>query len=73
MSKKFFIIDRIENHLAICEDFFTGNQKEIPVKEITSGFKEGDVIFKEGLTYKIDIEKTIQRKIDIKLKFDSIW
>lgn len=73
MEQDVFIIDRIEENFAICENFFTGEQKEINKKEICSGVKEGDVLVKEDGKYKLDLEKTIKRKIEMKMKFDSIW
>lgn len=73
MEKEIFIIDRTEGNFVICEDFFSGKQKEVPITSISSNFKEGDVLVKEDNSYIIDVEKTIERKVKINTKFNSIW
>ena len=61
-NKMKYIIDRIENNLVICENQETKNMEEFPKSMFQEEIKDGDVVIKEGNSFKIDEEETASRK-----------
>lgn len=61
-NKMKYIIDRIENNLVICENQETKKMEEFPKSMFQEEIKDGDVVIKEGNSFKIDEEETASRK-----------
>lgn len=57
-----YIIDRIENDLVICENQETKKMEEFSKSMFQEDIKDGDVVIKEGNSFKIDKEETASRK-----------
>ena len=66
-----FIIDRIENNIAICE---LENKKfiNINIKELPQNIKEGSILYKKNGKYFIENKKEISRKSQISKKFKDL-
>lgn len=67
-----FIVDRIENEYAVCED----ENKEIvniPIKELPSNITEKSIIDYIDNKYIINDEEQLKREETIKQKMDSVW
>lgn len=69
----YFVVDRIEGDYAICEELEKGTQKNILLSDLPAEVKESDILFFEKDSYKLDIEKTEERKALINKKFNSLW
>ncbi len=68
-----FVIDRIENGIAICEDVENRNIFEIGIDKLPSECKEGSVVIFENNTYMIDVKEEKARKKRIKEKMKKLW
>lgn len=67
-----FIVDRIENEFAVCED----ENKEIvniPINELPSNITEKSIIDYIDNKYIINEEEQLKREETIKQKMDSVW
>ena len=67
-----FIVDRIENEFAVCED----ENKEIvniPIKVLPSNITEKSIIDYIDNQYIINDEEQLKREETIKQKMDSVW
>lgn len=67
-----YIVDRIENEFAVCED----ENKEIvniPIKELPSNITEKSIIDYIDNKYIINDEEQLKREETIKQKMDSVW
>lgn len=67
-----YIIDRLEENFAICEN----EQKEmvkIEISVLPKNVKEGTVLIYENGKYIISEEKTKRRKEKIKEKMKNLW
>lgn len=67
-----YIIDRIEQNIAICEDD-NKKQIEIEVTKLPSNIKEGDIIKQEKGKYIIDEENTEKKREDIRKRMSKLW
>lgn len=67
-----YVIDRIENEIAILESLETQLKKELPVSELPEGIKEGNVLIYEKDSYTIDIQEEKERRESLKRKFDML-
>ncbi len=67
-----YIVDRIENHLAICEDE-SQNMIDIELSLLPKNIKEGSIIYYSNGKYKIDKKEEKKRIEIIKKKMESIW
>lgn len=67
-----FIVDRIEGSFVVAEAD-DGTMVDIPENKIIGGFKEGDVLFKEGEFFKVDNELTKKRKEEIERIMKNMW
>jgi len=65
MEEVYFIIDRFEENVAICENQSTGEMVTIERSAIISSAREGDVIYLEKGLYKISTSQTQKAKQDI--------
>ena len=61
-NKMKYIIDRIEKDLVICENQETKKMEEFPKSMFQEDIIDGDVVIKEGNSFKIDEEETAIRK-----------
>ena len=57
-----YIIDRIENDVVIWENQETKKMEEFPKSMFQEDIKDGDVVIREGDSFKIDEEETASRK-----------
>ena len=67
-----YIVDRIEGEIAVVEgkDLKVEN---ILLKNIKGDPKEGDVLIKDGLNFKVDKEATIKRTEKINEMMKKMW
>ena len=70
LMEEIFVIDRIENNIAVCENRSTGKMTEIEISKLPKDIKEGAVLNGE---YKIDIEEQKNIEERIKEKMRNIW
>lgn len=68
----FWIVDRIENNLIICQDE-NFNIMELSINSVIGNLKEGYVIKKQGEKYILDEQKTIERNNKIKELVKGMW
>lgn len=70
-----FIIDRLEEDYAICENEETGEMEDIDVYLLPDGVEEGDIlIYDEDLDeYYIDYQEKKIRKARIEDRMEDIW
>lgn len=71
MNEK-YIIDRVEEEYAILEKE-NGDMCKILSENIEGNFKEGDILVKEGESFKIDEEFTKLRKDKINNIMKDMW
>ena len=71
MNEK-YIIDRIEGKYAILEKE-NGDILEIFIENIEGNFNEGDILVKEGQSFKVNEEFTKLRKEKINNIMKDIW
>lgn len=67
-----YIIDRLEEDLAICETEFK-KLVSIPKEQLPDGFKEGDVLKENEGTFTIDQEETNGRRQEMKRKLKNLF
>lgn len=72
MEKLGYIIDRIEENYAVCETY-DGLMVEIEGHKIYGNFKEGDVLIKEGDSFKVSEELTKERREKIENIIKNMW
>lgn len=73
MEKEFYIIDRIENHIIVCEKY-DGTIVDITIdKLINTNPKEGMVLREKGDKYYFDKVETEKRKRDIEKFMEEMW
>jgi len=65
------VIDRIEGNTAVCEIRKNGKMKNIPIKELPEGVKEGNILKWEDGKYVIDNSNEIEKRIEEKMK--NVW
>lgn len=67
-----YIVDRIEENIAVCED---ENKKmvDIEIDKLPIGVKEGDIIKQLKGKYIIDKETRKERKKNIQKRMDNLW
>ena len=70
-----YIIDRIEEDFAVCENEETGEMEEIDVFLLPDGLDEGDIlIYDEDFDeYYLDYEEKKLRRSRIEDKMEDIW
>lgn len=67
-----YIIDRIENNIAVLENKDTKEIINIPLNKLPSNLKEGNVLKYENNTYTKDTEEENNRKKAILEKFNKL-
>lgn len=68
----FWVIDRIESDLIICQDE-NFNTIEISKDCVVGNLTEGDIIKKQGEKYILDERETIERNNKIKELMKGMW
>ena len=70
-----YIVDRIEEDFAVCENEETGEMEEIDAFLLPDGLDEGDIlIYDEELDeFYLDYEEKKLRKARIEDKMEDIW
>lgn len=68
-----FVVDRIENNVAVCENRDTGKMVEIPVEKLPQEIKDGTVITEKNGHYEIDKAKQEEIENRIEEKMNDIW
>ncbi|NNJ31305.1 DUF3006 domain-containing protein [Lacrimispora defluvii] len=66
-----YIIDRIEQEIAICEEE-SGAMVKLPLKELPKGSREGDVLFKINGVFQFDGEETNRRRQKMREKLNRL-
>lgn len=67
-----YIIDRLEEGLAICEDELR-KRISIPIEHLPDGLKEGDVLNEEKGLFSIDPQETENRRVKLKKKLMDLF
>jgi hypothetical protein len=70
-----WVIDRIEDGVAVLENTETGEESERPKKELPKGAKEGQVLTDDGVaggSLRIDKEETAARSARIRERFERL-
>ena len=68
-----YIVDRIENDIAICQNPESKEIIEIDFEELPQETKEGSVIVLENGTYKLDPEEEKEIRKRIEDKMNKLW
>ena len=69
----YYIVDRIEENFAVCENFETQEFIQIELSKLPAEIKSGDVIKYENEVYLLDFEETEKRKQIIHKKIKGLW
>ena len=69
---KQYIIDRIETETVCLEDESKATIR-IAKKELPAEIKEGQVLFYDADGWRIDAEKRIERRMEVKQKLDELF
>ena len=67
-----YIIDRIEDNIAILENQETKEMIDIDINELPANIKEGNVLIYENKKYYIDVNLEEERKKNILEKFQKL-
>ncbi|MCI8700184.1 MAG: DUF3006 domain-containing protein [Clostridia bacterium] len=68
-----YIIDRIENDIAICQNPESKEVIEVDIEELSQEAKEGSVIILEDGKYIIDKKEEMKIRKRIEDKMNKIW
>ena len=69
-----YVIDRIENGIAVCECLETGAVLEISKKNLPKGAREGDVIRRQDEhSFSIDAELTKKRRENLTNRMNRLF
>jgi hypothetical protein len=68
-----YIIDRIENGIAVCECMESGSMLEIAIANLPKGVSEGDAIRGDDGSYILDSAMTKQRKTEMANRLDRLF
>jgi len=69
----YYIVDRIEENFAVCENLETQEMEEIELYKLPVGINPGDVIKNEDGIFVKDINETEKRKEIIRKKTKGLW
>ena len=73
MKENTFVVDRIENNVAVCENRDTRKMVDIPVEKSPQEMKDGTVITEKNGHYEIDKAKQKEIENRIEEKMNDIW
>ena len=70
-----YVVDRIEEDFAVCENEETGEMEEIDIFFLPDGLEEGDIlVYDEDLDeYYIDYDEKKIRRARIEDRMEDIW
>lgn len=70
-----YVIDRIEEEIAVCENEETGEMEQIDVFYLPDGVEEGDIIIydEDFDEYYLDYDEKKIRKARIEDRMEDIW
>lgn len=60
-----YIIDRIEKNIVICENQETKQMEQFNKEQFQNNIKEGDIVYFEKNTFKVDSKETDKKKKEI--------
>ena len=69
----YYIVDRIEEGFAVCENSETFDMINIPLSELPEGIEEGNCIKLVNDIYIRDLEQEEKRRNDLKDKIKKAW
>ncbi len=69
---KKYIIDRLEEYLAVCQDE-EQKQVQIPRNQLPKSLKEGDVLSENEGIFSVDLEETQARRERIRKKMMDLF
>ncbi len=69
---KRWIVDRIEENIAVCEDE-QGNMHSLPVDRLPEDIREGDCLVQQEDGYHIDRQLTQRRRQEMLDLQNSLW
>jgi len=73
MANTMFIIDRIEDGIAVIECRATKEIIELPKNTLPKGVREGQLLVKAGDTFTIDHEAIQKRREELKKRLENIF
>lgn len=68
-----FVVDRIEEYIAVCQNLDNKEMIEIALEKLPKGIKEGKVISLENDVYSIDENEENERRKRIEEKMNRLW
>lgn len=72
-SSSTYIVDRIENDYAVCENTNTLKMETIPINSLPKNIKQGYILQSNNQEFIINHELTNKRKEFLKNKIDKAW
>ena len=69
---KQYSVDRIVGGIAVLTDD-NGAVKEVPCKDLPAEVKEGDILSFDGECYRLEAEKTADKKEEVKRLIDALF
>lgn len=72
VQSQYYIIDRIEDDVIVCEVSDTDKMIEISQNDISQNVKEGDCLIKKGTQFILSEKITDKRKKEILDKFNNL-
>lgn len=67
-----WIVDKIENDIAVLENALTGEKKEISTTLLPFDIHDGSILLFENNTYQTDITEEEKRRLEIALRFQKL-
>jgi len=71
--RMYYIIDRFEGNIAVCEESTTRKMVNIHISRIKDCAKEGDFIIYQDGEYIIDYERTKKEREEISNQYSDLW
>lgn len=68
-----YIIDRIEEGIAVCESITGEIEIEIAKKDLPKGAKEGDIVCQTESGYILDKEASERRRLEMKARLHKLF
>lgn len=70
-----YVVDRIEEDIAVCENEETGEMEELDIFYLPDGIEEGDIIiYDEDIDeYYLDYEEKKIRRARIEDRMEDLW
>jgi len=68
-----WVLDRLEDGYAVCEEIDTRESLTVPAQSLPAGASPGDVLFYDGNNFVIDRTETKSRRKRINKMFKDLW